>query len=77
MTFWLSSLIALIAVVVLAPTLAWLGRRYGARAKGGLVLASVLLGLGVVVDPPGKPAVEAAERKKTSPDNGEPPFLDP
>jgi hypothetical protein len=74
MAGWLPSLIAVTGLLVLAPACAWLGRRYGSRAKGGLMLACVLLGAGAVMDPPAKHIIESTERKKGSPDNGEPPL---
>lgn len=74
MAVWLQYLIALAALVVLAPLVAWLAHRFGAKARGGLMLASVLLGFGAVVDPPSKHAIEAAEPAKGSPENDEPPL---
>lgn len=67
-------LIGVAALVVLAPLLAWVGHGFGRKVKGGLVAASMLLGLGEAIDPPSKHAVESTERKKGSPDNGEPPL---
>lgn len=74
MAIWLQYLIALVALVVLAPLVAWLAHRFGSKAKGGLMLASVLLGLGAVMDQPAKHAIEAAEPVKGSPENDEPPL---
>ncbi|MET3666289.1 hypothetical protein [Caulobacter sp. 1776] len=74
MAAWIQTLIALAALLVLAPLVAWLAVRFGARAKGGLMLASVLLGFGAVLDPPSKHAIEAAEPVKGSPENDEPPL---
>lgn len=76
MPFWLEILIVLAALVVLAPPLAWLALRFGAKARGGVALASVLLGLGAVIDQPAKHALEAAEPVARSPENGEPPLDD-
>lgn len=74
MAVWLQYLIAFAALVVLAPLVAWLAHRFGSKAKGGLMLASVLLGFGAVMDPPSKHAIEAAEPVKGSPENDEPPL---
>lgn len=74
MAVWLQYLIAFAALVVLAPLVARLAHRFGSRAKGGLMLASMLRGLGTVVDPPSKHAIEAAEPAKGSPENDEPPL---
>ena len=74
MALWLQYLLALAALVVLAPLVAWAARRFGAKARGGLMMASMLLGFGAVVDPPTKHAIEAAEPAKGSPDNDEPPL---
>jgi len=76
MAVWIQYLIAFAALVVLAPLVAWLAHRFGGRAKGGLMLASVLLGFGAVADPPSKHMIEAAEPVKGSPENDEPPLED-
>lgn len=75
MAVWLQYLLAFAALLALAPLIAWLARRFGARAKGGLALASVLLGLGAVVDPPSKQAIEAVEPAKGPAENDEPPLV--
>lgn len=74
MTIWMQYLIAFLVLLALAPLVAWLARRLGSRTRGGLMLASVLLGLGAVVDPPSKQAIEAVEPPKGSPENDEPPL---
>lgn len=74
MAVWLQYLVAFAALLVLAPLVAWLAHRFGAKARGGLMLASVLLGLGAVMDQPAKHAIEAAEPVKGSPENDEPPL---
>jgi hypothetical protein len=74
MAVWVQYLIAAVAVLALAPLLAWAGRRLGSKAKGGVMLASLLLGFGAVLDPPAKQATEATEAKKGSPENDEPPL---
>ncbi|HWW26773.1 MAG TPA: hypothetical protein VNZ85_12830 [Caulobacter sp.] len=74
MAGWTQYLIALAALLVLAPLVAWAARRLGSRAKGGLMLASVLLGFGAVLDQPAKHAIEAAEPVKGAPESDEPPL---
>lgn len=76
MAVWLQFLVSLAALVVLAPLVAWLAHRFGSKAKGGLMLASVLLGFGAVLDQPAKHAIEATETVKGSPENDEPPLVD-
>lgn len=66
-------LIALGAFVVIAPLVAWLARRQARSVKGGLLLASVLLGFGEPLDPPSKHVIEASgDREKEGPSTGEP-----
>jgi len=73
MPLWLQYLIALAAFVVLAPMIVWLARRFGGRARGGLMMAGILLGLGEAVDPPSKHVAEAqGGEEKASPENDEP-----
>jgi len=74
MAVWIQYLIAFAALLVLAPLIAWLATRLGSKAKGGLMLASVLLGFGAVLDQPAKHAIEATEVVKGSPENDEPPL---
>ena len=62
----------LIALLLLATLAAAFGRRFGSKAKGGVMLAAILLGFGAVVDPPQKHVVEAAEPPKGAPENDEP-----
>jgi hypothetical protein len=74
MPTWLGYLVAFAALVVLAPLLAWLGHRHGRSVKGGIALASILLGFGVPLDPPAKHLIEAKESQiKGGDENGEPP----
>jgi 4-amino-4-deoxy-L-arabinose transferase-like glycosyltransferase len=71
---WLQSVLAVAAVIVVAPAVVWLARRLGGRVKGGIALAGVLLGFGVVMDPPSKHLIEATEPEgKEAPTPGDPP----
>lgn len=74
MAAWVQYLIALTALIVVTPMFAVIGKRFGSKAKGGLMVACVLLGFGDVLDQPAKHAVEATEPEKGSPENGEPPL---
>ncbi len=47
---------------------------WGARVKGGLLLAGLMLGFGDVLDQKAKHAIEATEAEKGSPETGEPPL---
>ena len=69
----LEALVAVLALLVLAPVFAWIGKRHGRRIRGNLVMASILLGLGHAMDPPPAQKVEAAEPGKGGPQPGEPP----
>jgi len=72
---WLPWSLALAGLLLLAPVMAWTARRWGARARGGLMLASILLGLGEAVDPPSKHMIEAREdRPDRKGGPGEPPL---
>ena len=73
MAGWLQALIAIAALVVLAPLFGWMGKRHGRRIRGNLALASILLGFGHALDPPPAQKVEAAEPGKGGPQPGEPP----
>ncbi len=73
MPAWLGPLLALLAVVILAPLVARFGWRHGRKLKGGVALAAILLGVGEPLDPPSKPMVEAKEdRKKRQDGKAEP-----
>jgi hypothetical protein len=77
MPSWLGDLLALAALIVLAPLMAWVGHKHGRRLKGGLALASIMLGFGVPLDPPTKHLIEAAEGEvKGDNENGDPPDPD-
>jgi hypothetical protein len=74
---WPAVAAVLVALVLLGPAVAWLGRRYGRSVKGGLVLGSILLGFGHVIDRPSREAVEAAGEeadRKGPPAPGDPPL---
>jgi hypothetical protein len=71
---WAQSVLVVAVVIVVAPAVIWLARRFGGRVKGGMALAGVLLGFGVVMDPPSKHLIEATEpEEKESPTPGDPP----
>jgi hypothetical protein len=70
---WLGYLVALAALLVVAPAMAWLGRRHGRSIKGSAGLALMMLGLGEVVDPPKQHLIEAIEGEEDEPaESGEP-----
>ena len=71
---WLQFLLAGLALVAIAPLLAWLARRHARGAKGNLALAAILLGIGEPIDPPSKHKVESAEPGKDDRAPGEPPL---
>jgi hypothetical protein len=74
MAVWVQYLIAFGVLLALAPVFAWLGVRFGSRAKGGVMLACVILGFGEVLDQPARHAIQATEPDKNGPENGEPPL---
>jgi hypothetical protein len=62
---------AIVALALIAPTVAWLGSKQGKRARGGIAL--MLFGLGQVTDPPSKHLIEAQEGDETEAEStGEP-----
>jgi hypothetical protein len=70
---WLGYLLAIVALLVLAPLAAWVGRRHGKAIKGASGLAFVLLGFGHVMDPPARHLVEAVGGEEEPSDaTGEP-----
>jgi hypothetical protein len=74
MPVWLQYGLAFGALIVLAPLVAVGARKLGGRAKGGLAMAALFLGLGEVADPPSKHLIEAKEgRKDGPPAPGDPP----
>lgn len=77
MSGWLGSLLALGVLIVLVPLIGWFGHRHGRSLKGGVALASILLGFGVPMDPPTKHLIEAKEARVAGDDEtGEPPDPD-
>ena len=74
---WIGYLLAFGALLVLAPLLGWLGHRHGRSIKGGVAMASLMLGFGAMFDPPAKAAIEAEEaRVKGDKGSGDPPDPD-
>jgi hypothetical protein len=76
MAEWLQYLIAGVALLVIAPLVAWLARRYAKGAKGNLALAAIRMGIGEPIDPPSSRKVESAEPGKDNHAPGEPPLED-
>jgi hypothetical protein len=77
MPTWLGYVLAVVALAVLAPLVASLGHRHGRSLKGGVALASLMLGFGAPLDPPTKHLIEAQEgRAKGDDATGEPPDPD-
>ena len=74
---WRGDFLALAALIVIAPLVAWLGHKHGRSIKGGAALASILLGFGVPMDPPAKHLIEAKEGQVAADDeSGDPPDPD-
>ncbi|MGZ6019950.1 MAG: hypothetical protein ACXWKN_09640 [Phenylobacterium sp.] len=74
MSDWLGYLLAVLAVALFAPLLGWLAQRHGRRIKGGVAMASLMLGMGAIFDPPQKAATEAEEAMvKGDRGSGDPP----
>lgn len=75
MPVWLQWTLALLALVIMAPLIAFGGKRVGRTVKGGSMLAMALLGFGTFFDPPAKHVIEAiseAEDEDSEP-AGDPP----
>jgi hypothetical protein len=63
--------LAILALALIAPAIAWLGSKQGKRARGGIAL--MIFGLGQVTDPPSKHLIEAQEgEEKAAESSGEP-----
>jgi hypothetical protein len=74
MPAWLQIGVSLAVLAAISPLIAWLAKRHGARVRGGLGLAMIMLGVGEAMDPPSKHMIEASEgEEKASPAPGEPP----
>jgi len=58
--------------VVLIPALAWNGRLWGARARGGFLAASVMQGFGHDFERPAKVAMDAATPARETPGDDSP-----
>jgi hypothetical protein len=72
---WQQYLIAVIAILLVAPLVALGAGRFGRGARGNLGLAMILLGFGRMLDPPTRHVIEANEKvKRPSPETGEPPL---
>jgi hypothetical protein len=76
MPIWIWDLIAVAALVVIAPLIALAGKRHGRRIRGSLMMASILLGFGHALDPPPQEKVEASEPGKDARSPGDPPTID-
>ena len=75
MPMWAHWLFAILAFALAAPFVAIGARRLGRTAKGGLALASLLLGVGQVVAPPSKHTIEVGEnRRRDRAAPGDPPL---
>ena len=73
MPHWLGFPLALAALLVLAPLMAWLGRRHGRNIRGSAGLAMIMLGFGQIFDPPKQHLAEAMEVEEDGPaESGEP-----
>ena len=72
---WLQILLIILALAILAPLFAWIGKRAGARGlRGNLALGAILLGIGEPVDPPSHHKVESSKPGKDARNPGEPPL---
>jgi hypothetical protein len=78
MPTWLGYLLALAALLIIAPAFAWLGRKHGRSIKGSASLALMMLGFGAVFDPPKQALFEAIQgEEEGSQESGEPKDCDP
>ena len=69
---WLTYLIAFGLLCAAAPLIAGFARGAGRRARGGLMMASILLGFGEAIDPPSKHIIEAQGGEEKPAENDEP-----
>ena len=73
---WLQYGLAAIILIVAAPAIAWLAKRYGGKARAGIGIAALMMGFGEVMDPPSKHLIEANEgEEKQTPTPGDPPVV--
>jgi len=71
---WAQMLLAVAALILIAPAVAWLARRSGAKVRGGIGIAALMMGFGEALDPPSKHLIEANEgEEKQTPSPGDPP----
>jgi galactitol-specific phosphotransferase system IIC component len=60
----MQTLIYILLFILIAVLAATFGRSIGRSVKGGIAFASVLLGVGVVMDPPARHSIEAVESER-------------
>jgi len=71
---WAQVLVVLAVLLLAAPAVAWLARRSGAKLRGGIGIAALMMGFGETLDPPSKHLIEANEgEEKQTPSPGDPP----
>ncbi len=58
------TLIYILLFILIAVLAATFGRSIGRSVKGGIAFASVLLGVGVVMDSPARHGIEAVESER-------------
>ena len=76
MSPWIWAPVAGVALLAGIPFAALAGKGVGAKVRGNLQLAAVLLGFGEPLDPPSKHRVVAGERDENeAPSPGDPPAL--
>ena len=68
MPHWIQTLLAVAALLVVAPLIGWLGHRHGRSIKGTAGLALIMLGFGQFFDPPARHVIDAVEGEE---DGGE------
>ena len=73
MPAWLPWTIAVLVILVAAPLIAYVGRRYGQTVRRTSGLALIMLGFGQVLDPPSRHIIEAADREEDEEPAGDPP----
>ena len=74
MSPWIWALVASVALIAGIPLAALAGQGVGAKVRGNLQLAAIMLGFGEPLDPPSKHLTEAGELDENeAPSPGEPP----